>query len=233
MIKKISAVLLAVIMSLVFVACGAKDNNAANESESGNNASQSDSTEPKTEPKTEPAAEFSVGTSANNVYKNEFLGVQCKLGSDWTFKTDAEIQEINKTTLGMVDEDYAEAMKNANTLTDMYAVHSNQTDTINVTFEKLSGQLAKYSEQEYVDASKTQLPDVLGSAGYENIEINTDIIEFAGEQHPCITISCEFNGYNMYETMAVVKQGDYFANITTCTWNENTSAELLKSFSKI
>lgn len=230
MFKKISAVLLAVLMSFMFVACGANDDDVRGEVESGSDTSQNDSKEPESESKTEPEKKFSTGTSSNNVYKNEFLGIQCELNSDWTFKTDAEIQEINKAALGMVDEDYAAKMEEADTLTDMYAIHSNQMDTINVTFEKLKGLMAAYSEQEYVDASKGQLSDILASAGYENVVVDTSTMVFAGEEHPCLTISCVLNGYNMYETMVVVKQSNYFANVTACTWNENKTADVLADF---
>lgn len=174
--------------------------------------------------------QFDTGSVKTNKYTNEFVGISLELGSEWTFLSDAEIEENNKQSLGMVGDNYKEMLESANTFTDMMATHSNQMDTISVGFEKLVGANASLTETQYIDLSKDALKGALESMGMTNVQVTSGTALFAGEQHAYVAVSAKFNGVAVYERMAVVKCPGYMITVTVCTWQTDSCKTILDTF---
>lgn len=213
--KKLLALILSVLMIFTIVSCG--------KSPRGEISSATNDT-------VDTEAEFGLGTSNANTYKNEFFGIGCTLGSEWTFKTDDEIKEINNFAADMVGDEYKDALKNAVAVTDMYATHSNQTDTINVTFEKLSGANLLLEAKDYIESQKDGLISAFESMGMENMTVNITEGDFVGNACTYTNIEGEFQGVKFYECLVTIKCNNYFANITVCTWQTNGCEEILSKF---
>lgn len=217
--KKLFALLLALIMVFCFTACADDDDVRGDVSSGSNNSTSSEE------------ATFDTGKVSSNKYTNKFLGISCELGSDWTFMTDEEIKENNKQALNMMDnEDYAEALQNASTFTDMMATHSNQTDTLGITFEKLTGVNLTISEDKYIDSTKDVLKSSLESMGMQNVTLTTGKDNFAGKKHSYVAISAQYSGISVYEKIVVVKKGNYVAIVAACTWKTNGCDDVLSLF---
>ena len=75
--KKLTAVLLALICVFTLAACG----------------------------KTAEKKEFTPGKIEGNVYKNEFAGIKLEAGSSWTFATDDEVSEFASDSTDDTDDD--------------------------------------------------------------------------------------------------------------------------------
>ena len=174
-----------------------------------------------------------VGTSKNNTYKNTFAGITCTLGSDWTFMTDAEIKANNELTMDMMGDNYAEAIKNATYFTDMMATHTNGMDTINVVFEKLTGVNQSLTEEQYANLCKDSTKGALESMGMTKVTITVEKGIFAGEEHNFLAISGEFSGVPVYERLVVLRCGSYAVSVTACTWYADTCKTILDSFKAI
>lgn len=224
--KKLIALILAVLMVLSMTACADK-NDVRGDVVSGDNGSSA------TDGKTPEEKEFGTGKSSGNKYVNEFMDISCELGSEWKFLTDAEIRKNNETALGLMGDDYAEAIKNASTFTDMMATHSNQTDTVNITFEKLTGANLALSEEQYVNLSKDSLKGSLESMGMTNVVLNTGKDTFAGKEHPYIAVTAQYNGVAVYERLVAVKNQNYVAVVVVCTWKTNTTKNILDAFKAV
>ena len=218
--KKLIALTLALLLALSLTAC--KDPDIRGEYV-GDPTTATNSTTP-----TENA--FDIGKVEANKYVNKFVGISCELGTDWTYMTDAEIRKNKEAALGAMGDDYAEAIENATTFTDMMATHKNQTDTVNITFEKLTGVNTLMSEEKYAEASKDSLKGALESMGMTNVVITTGTAPFAGKDHSYVAVSAQYSGIPVYERMAVVKSSNYMVVIVACTWQTDTCLDILNTF---
>lgn len=230
--KKLIALFLILIMIFCFTACKDKDDVRGDISSGGNsNTDNSDVVNSDNSNSTNvEEAKFDIGKVNSNTYKNKFLGISCKLGSDWTFMSDEQIKETNKQALNLMDEDYTKALQNASTFTDMMATHSNQTDTLGITFEKLTGANLTMSEDKYVDSTKDSLKSGLESMGMQNVTLTTGKGDFAGKKHPYVAISASYSSISVYEKLYIVKKENYIAVIAACTWKTNGCDSILNLF---
>lgn len=242
MSKKILSLALTCALLLALAACGSNGKDVQG-SVTPNSAVSSavdsqpeDSSEPASQPEdsSQPEessnVELELGTVTSNHYENSFIGIGCDFGSEWTFKTDEEIRELNESVLGMLDEEYAEAVQKANNVYDMYATHENGTDTVNIIFQKLSGAQLLISESDYAEASKDSVGDALESMGMTGITIETGTQDFAGEEHTNITVEGEYSGIKVYERMVCLKRKGYIVNVTVCTWQTDSTQDVLDQF---
>ena len=221
--KRVIAFVLMVAMVLCVTACG-KDANIRGTYEE---ATPESSLAPSTTPEGE---SFNVGSVKANKYVNKFVGISCELGSEWTYMTDEQIQKNNEAVLGLIGDDYVELLQNATSFMDMMATHQNQTDTVNVTFEKLTGVNALLSVEKYIEASVEPLKDALSSMGINNVQSSTGKMNFAGEEQHYVDITGEFNGVAVYERLVMMKCSNYMVMVGACTWGTNTCQDILNKF---
>lgn len=245
--KRIVSLILAAMMLLSMTACGSKpadvrgevETVAATEAQIQGEVETAPATEaPETEPaeEAEEAEEVDVqlGTTDSNTYTNKFLKLRCTLGSDWEFYTDEEIRELNQLTQDSLSDQYAEMVKNADTLQDMYAINNETGETVNITISKMSlfaG--AVLTTEDYADMAIPQLGPALESAGMTDVQVSKDTISFTGEDTTVLRITCKVDGYDLFETMAVLKRGAYIVCITSASYVEDTTMGALNAFAKI
>ena len=215
--KKVIAILLVFLMVFSITACAGNDAVRGQITGSNNGSSEKDK-------------EFSTGKLNSQNYTNSFVGISCELGSDWVYLSEEQIRENNQLALGLMGDDYVKAIQNASTFTDMMATHSNQMDTVNVTFEKLTGVNLTLTEAQYVALSKDAMVGALESMGMSNIQVTTGEAPFAGANHAYIAIKAQFSGVAVYERLAVVKCQNYIVIVTSCTWQVDNCKNILDTF---
>lgn len=111
--------------------------------------------------------EYKFGSTVGGKYENTYIGIGCTLGSDWTYKSDAEILKQNNLVKDVVDEETEKLLAQADVLYDMMAVHSNGMDSINVNLTKASTlQLMTLDVKQSLEQSQAQIKTGLGSMGY-------------------------------------------------------------------
>ena len=230
MLKKWMAGILSATMLLSLAACtkpGDVRGNVTSKDATGDTG-ESVSTQAPVEDDQGP--EFSTGTSSGNRYENAFIGIGCELDSDWIFMTDEEIQQQNQAGMEIAGEEYQELLENAETISDMMATNVNETDTVNVSLEKLSGVARLIGEDVYVEQGMENLDGVMESMGLENVTTETGEMEFAGSTHKTISTEAELMGVKMYQKQVCVKCSGYMAIVSVCTWQENTTDQILANF---
>lgn len=239
--KKYLTGIAALCLAMLLGACGGADENVRgtisdskevveSTDDKQSTASTDGSETPDAETSQEEGPSVSLGTSSNNVYENAFLGIGCKLSSDWTFATDEEIMENNQLTQDMVGDEYKAVLENAAVISDMFASHSNGMDSVNVNLEKLNLGALAITEEQYCEASVDALEGALSSMGLNVKSIETSTMTFAGSKHACIIVEGEFEGVSVYETLVTIRQGNYMSCITACTWYDNTISDILDAF---
>ena len=209
--KKLFALLLALATVLSLAACGNDNQNATEPLETFLLIDVTG--DPFAETTGE---EFLAGSSVENTYKNEFIGIQCSLNLEWTLTSDAELRTLNQS--------------NAAVIYDMMANHSNNTDTVSVVVEKLSAANGQITEEEYFAAAKEPTKSALTSLGITVQSADIIKLQFAGQERTALAISGDYLGYSVYEYLVAIKCGDYIACVTVCTWDNNTCENILSQF---
>ncbi len=180
--------------------------------------------------------EFSFGTTTANKYESNFLGLGAELGESWEFYTDDQIMTLNNLTLDMLDEDIRERLSEADVIYDMYAVNTDNAQSVNIVFEKLGlVNSVVMSEDQYIEATlaDTALVDALESVGYTDITAEKSTATVGGKERKSIKITAQINGILFYEELACLKVGDYIGVITVASVNEDNTADIFAEFYNI
>ena len=244
---KLLALLLALVLVFACTACGKKDvsgtvTTGSDASDTNDTAEASDSSdtdgtavsadETETDAAEEDAAAVAPGSVSGGVYENDFLGIACKLDDSWTFYDEDQILELNNVTKDVYEGTDFESYFDENTsyFTDMYAQNDDASKTVNVVIESIGVQNATLTEESYVELCLDTLVSALEQAGMEKVTASGSSMTFAGAEHATIQISAEYQGVSMYETVVCLKQGLYMSSVTSCTWGENTTEDVLANF---
>ena len=175
-----------------------------------------------------------MGVLEGNTYTNAFIGITVTLGDGWVYADEEQMAAIRGMTAdAMNDEELIKLLESNGSVMDMYATEETGS-TVNVMLEKLNLlQTVAVTEQSYVEAAVGQLPAALENMGFENVTVETTELIFAGESHGGIKVHGQIFGIDFYETMAVVKRGNYIACVTVASYGEDTTESVLALFRKI
>ena len=178
-----------------------------------------------------PEPEFTLGTVEGNVYTNEFIGIGCTLGSEWTFASEEQIKEQNSVAADLAGEEYREMMENSTVVYDMFATHSNQINTIVVNLEKVDKvQLAVVDLGEYLENSVAPIKQSLGNMGFTNITHNIGSVKLGEKEVTCLNIISEIGEFSMYQTVVAIKCNGYLACVTFSGDGEGAIQDALACF---
>lgn len=163
-------------------------------------------------------------------YENENIGVGVLLDEDWVIYNDEQLAQLSGLTADMFsDEKYKEMMEKSNSFTDFFAQHSSGA-SMNVMFENL-GLLygSVLSEEQYRTAAMQNMAGAYESAGFENVQIEENTVEFAGAERIGIHTSCTVNGVNYYVQQVLIKAGSHMGIISLCCFVQDDTP-LMASF---
>lgn len=181
-----------------------------------------------------PEEAFSFGTTAENVYVNDFIGIRYELDDGWTFYTDEQIQELNNLSSEAFDADVQKMIEEATVIYDMMAFDSDNLNGVNINLEKVSNlQLMALDIAENYKLLAPIITDTFANMGFENISYEISDIEVDGKTMPALHTTAEINGIGMYQTAFQKKCSGYLANITVTTYFENTTSDLIGNFTWI
>lgn len=172
------------------------------------------------------------GTVTGQTYENKFIGIGCKLDSDWTFKLDKEIEEMNQIATDAMGDELANAVADADIYYDMYATGYNALDSININLEKAPNlKLFNLDLSENYKQAFPMLKSGLENMGYRNITYTIGTITIDGQSFTCMRVHGLYSyGIDFYELLFCVKCDGYLANITIGTFFEDATDDLVECF---
>lgn len=178
-----------------------------------------------------PEPEFTLGTVNGSVYENTFIGIGCDLGSEWTYYSDEQIREQNNAAADLAGEDYKQMMLNSTIVYDMFAVHSNQVNTIVVNLEKVSSvQLAALNYKSYFEEAVPGLKQSLGNMGFVNITHSIGSVKIGSTDFTCLDVVSELGSFKMYQTLIAIKCNGYIACLTFSGDSAESVASAIECF---
>lgn len=222
--KKITAMLLALMMLLSLCACGddaVKGSVTPAETPAAGDA-----------PAEEPEAEVEIGAVNGGTYENAFIGVGCTLDESWTYYGQEELAEMAGITAEQLgDEEFAEQMKNADMFYDMYAYAEEGLYTMNIVVEKLNPVLTlALDEEAYIDATLENLATQLASAGFEDVVTEKNTITFAGEERTGVYFTATVQGMPYYCQQVCIKAGSHMAAISVASFYNDITSQMTEYF---
>ena len=176
--------------------------------------------------------EFQTGKIDGSKYSNEFFGIGCELDDTWTILNEEEIAERSGLVFdtmeeGGMDNSAREAMENGSVVFDFFAQKTDNTAAINITVGNI-GVLygTALTEEGYIDATTDQMVQSVESMGYENITTNKTTVTLAGTEHAALSLSGEYSGVPIYQTLVVLRKGVYVGCVAFSCGGEDFSSDL-------
>ena len=106
-------------------------------------------------------------------------------------------------------------MLNSTIVYDMFAVHSNQINTVVVNLEKLSSvQLAVLNYKNYFEEAVPSIKQSLGNMGFVNITHSIGKVKIDSTDFTCLNVVSELGEFKMYQTIVAIKCNGYLASVT-------------------
>lgn len=173
---------------------------------------------------------FSFGKINGQNYESDYLGIGCTLDESWKLYTEEEVMELNGADFSSIGEDINEYFKNGMVAFDMYAIHENMTDSVNVLIEPTDIDALGMTMDEYMDLSADKLFASEFAQILSNLTTEKGVVEIGGKEIPALLVEGSGNGLSVYETVALVKLDDCIVAITVATFNENSCEDVLSQF---
>ena len=253
--KKLLALLLALVMVLSLVACGEEDDSprkkrrpAADDETTEITEETEEVTEDVTEDipvETEVATEevteqetYEVteieevesveGYVYGDYYENEYFWFGFEPDSDWKFASDAEIKQSG----------YAASMDDANAgafICDMMAASTSSVSSgiaANVLFgiQEENFLTKNLTDMEYAEASAEGGVASLEAAGAKDIEHEIVEVEIAGQDCVALVLASTINGIDVYQVMIFIRDGNYAGLVTITAESLEHCAEIMEYF---
>ena len=244
--KKFLAVFLTLVLVLSLCACGNAGSDTQKEEDTQNSteeptsestteeSSTEEPTENTTEEPTEDDSAVSFGTVSGNTYENTFIGLSCTLDDSWYILSREEVAALSGITSELItDEDLKQLMSTVGAVTDFYAMKDDGLTTVNITITDLGISVGSSSEQAVVEAMLPTLENAYVSMGYSNLELTTETAEFAGSSHPCIVVSAEFNGAQIFQRQVFLLVDHYSVTVTSTTYQEDGTTDVFDAFAPL
>ena len=216
--KKLIALLLALVMVLSFAACSKGEPAPDN---SGNKSSQNEesSSEGESESKSnEEKLDHIRGSVDGLTYTNTAAEITFAAPEGWVFFNDDEIAALyNLTSEELLSEETAEILENTDMVYDMYCQNASTGASVNINFENLGliyGTVL--SEESYLELSKANLESTFSGGGMELVSCETVTASIDGKEVPCLDLVINMTDYGseLYEKIFVKKAGSFMGCIT-------------------
>lgn len=168
-----------------------------------------------------------TGESDGKSYYNDFFSFMINCEENWKILDGNELNEVRGySTEDLSNQELFEAISLPAGVPVFNATNSDTLSGISVTIQRNHYS----SEEEYMALSKQNVSAAFESAGMkcESSEVKT--IDFAGAEHPALTVHAAYNGIDIYETLVAVKRGNTYAVVAATCYLENNSLELLTCF---
>lgn len=237
--KKLIALLLALVMVLAMTACGGEKKDEGGKGEKNTKPITGATAEPTVTPTTEatePAGDVDMlGAVEGNTYINEFIGISFAAADGWVFADNAQLaQMLGFSADALKPENFQRTIDSAGVAMVMYAASADGLTTVNIVLEDLArNQAQDITEEQYVQATKDIVIGTMESAGAENLEYENGELLFAGAAHHAVALQGTIEGIDLYELQVYIKCGDYIASFTIASYMENHVEEVMAMFAGV
>ena len=229
--NKLLALTLALALVFALTACGSEPKGSVTPDKGA--ASPEPANVPENTP--EPEDDVEPGSINGGTYENSFAGIGCRLDNTWTYYSEEEILQLNELVAGAIDdEELAGQLRGGGSFYDMLASDYDGS-SINVVLDRLGLIYGRTLDAGgYIDIALESLERQLALMGVSVAACEKTSFDFCGGRTDGIyiagTVSIEGIEVDMYQRMACVKAGGYMTCVTSCSYFEDITTDLLDMF---
>ena len=240
--KKLLALLLAVLMVLSVTACSEDDDKKSRKKDKTTQSEKIDKEDVEPDDtdvdidvddevkELEQAEDFCLGTIDGRVYENEFIGIGYKADLYWTYMTESEIQQINNFVTDNAG-DYKEAMQAAQVYTDMFVGNIDSSENININLEKVSDTvLDAIDDCTYYENTIESFENLYKSYGCTDFDYEITTLTIDGVDFHSMNLEVEIDGTMIYQTVFVVRCNGYASNVTCTSRSADALTDMIEKF---
>lgn len=191
-------------------------------------------TEAPTEAPVQYPTDVDLGSLDGSTYKNETIGISCTLPDGWYIYNQTDLAALNNLVESVYNNNDAiiNAIENGQTAIFFCASHPTSISSVNINASKNS--MPGMDENSILVLSSSQVKAQMEQTGMmQNIVCEIDEVTFCGEKHSALSISCETNGIQLFETILCLARGDYLYTLTVSSAQESTMTEILNLFEPV
>ena len=205
----------------------------------GCGSKQPDASEPKTDEKTEEKKEetvdlgplFERGVIDGQSYSNATFGFKADFSNDWVLSDDDAIATMSQeTSETLTNETAKEKIEDGSALLDFYAQNPRSGETVNVYLEDTG--VPEVDIEKVIPFNVKAIEKELANQQFEDVTVETAQAEFLGRTVPCVIVNAKYAGLDFYERQVYVSSGRNLACITSSSFYNDTTQDVLNIFSE-
>lgn len=202
--KRVSALLLALLMTVALFGCAPKEEL------------------------------YSAGSVSARTYENALLGLQCIVPADWSYLTEEELLQLGDVPALEEEQTMAECLtahlNNGGQVQDMYVMTEDGLQTVNVMVTKLDLVAQEMTIADFADLGAEEVREVYEEMGITEVELNREQVEFLGETAEAIRLSGAYEDVPLHSLQLCLERGSYVCVVTFNSYVEDTTETLMKFF---
>lgn len=229
--KKIIALLLALLMLSTFIGCSGDDEKPADEPVE--TAEVIDTTKntvatPNTPKPIE--AKLTRGKIEGQKYSSAYTGLNFTAPDGWEYSTDEAMAELLNMSADMLSEEkIAETLTGTTTVFDMIATNASNGNNVTVSYENMNYICGKaVSSEEYIEFLKERVGKQM-QIDYEFMDEAT--VTLSGEEYRRVVVLAKTESFEMYQAYYVRVIDDVAISISTSLLGNTTVADVEAMFS--
>ena len=177
---------------------------------------------------------YSAGSVSARTYENILLGLQCIAPADWSYLTEEELLQLGDVPALEEEQTMEECLtahlNNGGQVQDMYAMTEDGLQTINVMVTKLDLTAQEMTIADFANLGAEEVCEVYASMGITEVEMKREQVEFLGETVEAIRLSGAYEDVPLYSLQLCLARGSYICVVTFNSYVEDTTETLMKFF---
>lgn len=177
---------------------------------------------------------YSPGSVSVRTYENVLLSLQCIAPADWMYLTEAELLQLGDVPALEEGQTMAECLtahlNNGGQVQDMYVMTEDGLQTVNVMVTKLDFAAQEMTVADFADLGAEEVCEVYEEMGITEVEMKREQVEFLGETVEAIRLSGAYEDVPLYSLQLCLERGGYICVVTFNSYVEDNTATLMRFF---
>ena len=177
---------------------------------------------------------YAGGSVSARTYENALLGLQCIIPADWSYLTEAELLQLGDVPALEEEQTMEECLtahlNNGGQVQDMYAMTEDGLQTVNVMVTKIDLAAQEMTIADFADLGAKEVREVYEEMGITEVNMSREQVDFLGETVEAIRLSGAYEDVPLYSLQLCLERGSYLCVVTFNSYVEDTTETLMKFF---
>lgn len=177
---------------------------------------------------------FTSGHVSGNTYENALLGLQCIAPADWVYLNESELLQLSEVTLSdeeiTKDQQLTAHLNGGGNVQDMYVMTEDGLRTVNVMVTKIDLAAQELTIADFADLGREEVEEVYTSMGITEVVTERKQVSFLGEECEAIRLGGAYEDVPLYSLQLCFQRGEYVCVVTFNSFVEDSTETMMKFF---